>query len=433
MNRIITIARPTRGGNLPVRGGAPARWAWGFLILAFAGCSGADQPPAQTPAPFDPHPIGHTFTDNPRIAHVAAVDLDRDGMLDVVVCDARADRVTWIRQAPRDRFEEHVLAAHDDPIPAPAHAQPLDIDNDGDLDLLVASLGQLFPSNEKIGAVYVMENDGKQRFHLHRVASGLYRVSDVRGGDLDGDGDTDLAVGMFGAFNGGTGWLENKGAWQFEMHVLDHRAGPIHVPVLDLDGDGDLDIALLLSQEFEEILFFLNDGGGRFEPRQVWGATNEDFGSSSLRFVDLDGDGRLDMLYTNGDAWDYVPPEPRPWHGVHWLRNTGGMQYRAQRLTTIGGPYAALPIDVDRDGRLDVVVACTFNDWEDPASPSLVCLRREDDGTFTTHPVTANPTHIQTAAEGDFNGDGRMDFVTGGMHTYPPHDRMSRVVLWLAR
>ena len=28
------------------------------------------------------------------------------------------------------------------------------------------------------------------------------------------------------------------------------------------------------------------------------------------------------------------------------------------------------------------------------------------------------------------DGDGWVDFVTGGMHAYPPFDRMSRITLW---
>ena len=31
----------------------------------------------------------------------------------------------------------------------------------------------------------------------------------------------------------------------------------------------------------------------------------------------------------------------------------------------------------------------------------------------------------------DFDGDGKIDFVTGGMYTDPPHDRRSRVLLWM--
>ena len=46
--------------------------------------------------------------------------------------------------------------------------------------------------------------------------------------------------------------------------------------------------------------------------------------------------------------------------------------------------------------------------------------------------ITANsPTHLLTLELGDFNNDGLMDMVTGGMHAYPPYDRMSRISLWI--
>jgi hypothetical protein len=31
----------------------------------------------------------------------------------------------------------------------------------------------------------------------------------------------------------------------------------------------------------------------------------------------------------------------------------------------------------------------------------------------------------------DFNNDGLIDVVTGGMHTYTPYDRMGRITLWM--
>ena len=37
----------------------------------------------------------------PIICHVLAVDLDADGLLDVVACDAEKNHVTWVRQSPR--------------------------------------------------------------------------------------------------------------------------------------------------------------------------------------------------------------------------------------------------------------------------------------------------------------------------------------------
>ncbi|MBW1870991.1 MAG: VCBS repeat-containing protein, partial [Deltaproteobacteria bacterium] len=39
-------------------------------------------------------PIGAEFTELPQISHLQAADLDRDGLLDVVVCDAQKNQVS---------------------------------------------------------------------------------------------------------------------------------------------------------------------------------------------------------------------------------------------------------------------------------------------------------------------------------------------------
>jgi hypothetical protein len=121
----------------------------------------------------------------PQIAHVAIVDLDRDGLNDVLVCDSFRNIVTWIRQAPRGTFSESVIAG----VSAPAHVEAIDFDRDGDLDLVVAALGFLFPNNNRVGSVIVMENDGQQKFRSHYIADRVARVADARAADLDGDGD----------------------------------------------------------------------------------------------------------------------------------------------------------------------------------------------------------------------------------------------------
>jgi hypothetical protein len=56
----------------------------------------------------------------------------------------------------------------------------------------------------------------------------------------------------------------------------------------------------------------------------------------------------------------------------------------------------------------------------------------ENDGkqNFTRYEITKNPTHLLTCEPGDFNNDGLMDAITGGMHTYPPFDRLGRITLW---
>ncbi|MCX6237176.1 MAG: VCBS repeat-containing protein [Bacteroidia bacterium] len=374
-----------------------------------------------------PNPIGQKFTEPPLISHVQAVDLDGDGLLDVVVCDAKNNTVNWIRQYPAGVYTESVLTTD---LVAPAHVQAIDFDKDGDLDLMVGVLGMLFPNNDKIGSVVILENDGHCNFKKHVVIDRVARVSDVRAGDLDNDGDMDLAVAQFGYDDGETRWIENLGDWKFKSHILQNLSGPINVEIIDIDNDGDLDIVSLVSQEWEEIYCFINDGKGNFRPKLMWGSSNQDFGSSGISMCDLDKDGDMDILYSNGDAFDYIPPQGRPWHGVQWLENKGNLNFEFHRLCSFTGATNVRAADIDNDGDLDLFVVSEFNLWDSPESYSLIWLENTGNMQFAKHKISKNPTHLLCCEPGDFNKDGLVDLVTGGMHTYPPYDRMGRITLW---
>jgi hypothetical protein len=376
---------------------------------------------------LDPVAIGDKFVEPPLISNIIVSDLDHNGLPDVIVCDCRSNSVSWIRQFPAGVFTETVLAST---LVAPAHLQVIDFDRDGDNDIMVAVLGLLFPSNDKIGSVVILENDGKSHFTKHVIVDKTARVSDVRAGDLDGDGDMDLAVGQFGYDDGETRWIENLGNWEFKSHNLQHLSGPINVEIVDIDKDGDLDIISLVSQEWEEIYAYMNDGKGNFLPKLLFGSSNEDFGSSGIYMCDLDQDGDDDILYTNGDAFDYIPPQGRPWHGVQWLENKGNLNFEFHRICTFTGAYNARPLDIDGDGDLDMVAVSAFNLWEKQESQSFIWLENNGKQQFIRHDITNDPTHLITLELGDFNNDGLMDMVSGGMHAYPPYDRMSRIVLW---
>ena len=375
-----------------------------------------------------PRAIGAGFDprDRPMIANVAIVDLDGDGLVDVVAADAAANRITWVRQAPAGRFTERALAD----VPGPAHVHAVDLDRDGDLDLAVASLGVLFPNNGRIGAVILLENDGAGRFTAHVVLRDVPRVADVRAGDLDGDGDLDLSVALFGYDQGETRWLRNDGGWRFASTTLQELSGPINAEIADVDGDRDLDIVTLVSQEWEEIYVHVNDGRGGFTPRRIFGASNEDFGSSWISLADLDGDGDLDVVYSNGDAFDYATATGRSWNGLQWLENTGGVTFAYHRIADIPGASSPQAADLDGDGDLDIAVVSAYNDWANPAAQSLVWLENDGRARFTLRDVASAPTHLVTLAIGDLDGDGRPDLVTGGMHMSWPYDRLSRLTAW---
>ncbi len=125
-----------------------------------------------------PTPIGFPVGDTkPWITHAKIVDLNEDGLKDVVVCDATSNRISWIEHSTDGQYAEKLVG---DTILAPAHVEAIDFDKDGDLDLLIAKMGAIAPTNDKIGGVVVMENDGTQQFTNHVLIDQVARVADVR-------------------------------------------------------------------------------------------------------------------------------------------------------------------------------------------------------------------------------------------------------------
>lgn len=380
---------------------------------------------------LQPHFIGSLPgpEDRPWITDLSILDLDQDGLLDVVACEGQKNQIVWLRQFPLGTFTERVIG---EPVSGPAHVSGCDVDVDGDTDLLIAGMGVIFPNDDKIGKVVIMEQIEPGQFKNHVLLENVARVTDVRGGDLDSDGDVDLSVAQFGYYTGEGRWMENKGDWVFESHLLTGLSGAVHSPIADLDGDGTNDILMLISQEWEELHLFQNLGTGdqRFETKRIYGSTNEDYGSSGIRLVDLDKDGDLDVVYTNGDAFDYARPGPRPWHGVQWLENMNRGYFRFHRLGDFAGAYSPVACDIDNDGDLDVLAVSGFNHWESPEAYSLVCFENCGWNRFQRRMLARKPTHLIVLDAADTDGDGQIELVTGSFHAYPPYDSIGRIMLW---
>ncbi|MEZ5277444.1 MAG: VCBS repeat-containing protein [Opitutaceae bacterium] len=363
------------------------------------------------------------------VTNLQIVDLDQDGLLDVIYCEAVQNTVRWIRQTPRGVFTEVIIGER---IPGPAHVWAGDIYGNGHLDVLVASMGQISPNNDRIGSVIVLENLGAGQFNKRVLLRQTARVTDVRGANLMGhsDGRLDLVVGQFGYAQGEVRWMENKGDWIFGHHLVSTLSGCVHTPVADFNHDGRPDFAALISQEWEEIHLFLNNGDGEFDESIVWGSTNEDFGSSGLECADVNQDGWMDLIYTNGDAFDYAGFGSRSWHGVQWLENNreGGFTYH--RVGDMPGAYGPCAADLNADGAVDLLTVSCFADWKSPDAISMMAWINDGAGGFAPVILARTPTHLVTAAVGDIDGNGTPVIVTGGFHAYPPYERMTNITLW---
>ncbi len=376
-----------------------------------------------------PKPIGDPAHGRPIITHVMITDLDQDGLPDIIACDAEANSVRWLRQFPRGTFTESALG---DPIQGPVHTTVCDINGDGLPDLLIASMGIVFPNNDKIGSVVILENLGGGRFRNHVVLENVARVTDVRGADLNGDGKLDLIVGQFGYIEGEIRWLENLGDWQFRSHLLLSEPGTINTPVADFDGNGHLSIAALVSQDSETVHLFRNNGQGEFHDTVLWSANNPAWASSGLSVCDLNRDGRPDLIYSNGDAFTGEVNLP-PWHGLQWLENHGDGFFKYHRIGNFPGCYSPIGVDLNGDGFTDIVTVSTFNDWLNPAAVSIMAWINDGAQNFRPAVLAHTPTHLITIAAGDLDGDGKPELVTGGFNVYPPYTEMSRIILWTRR
>lgn len=371
--------------------------------------------------------VGPSPVDRPAVTHVQVVDLDGDERPEVVACDAQRQAVFAYDRQEDGTWTERAIAKG---LIAPAHATVVDLDQDGDNDVVVSVMGNLYPDDAVIGSLILLERRGEQ-YVRRTLLDDVRRVVDAQPGDFDGDGDLDLAVAVFGYLRGQVLWLENRGEGQFLDHELHAAAGTIHVPVADYDGDGDLDIAAVVSQQDEEVWGFENLGGGKFGKRRLWMTINYDIGSAGLVATDLDGDKDVDLLLPVGDNLEDSYSTAQPYHGCLWLENRGQWEFAAARIGTFPGAYAAAAGDLDADGDQDVALVSMVNHWDDPAAPSLVWLENDGEQKFAQHAIAADPIMLVTVGCGDVNQDGKFDLVAGGLHMYPPYDRLGRISCWL--
>jgi hypothetical protein len=210
----------------------------------------------------------------------------------------------------------------------------------------------------------------------------------IAAGDLDHDGDPDLAV---------TNWADNTvsilindGSGTFAPPT-DYIVGdsPYAIVAADLDGDGDLDLAVTNLTAFDAVSILLNNGDATFAPGADLPVARL---PDAVSAGDLDGDGDIDLAATNISS-----------ASVSVLMNLGNAVFApAVDHATREHPYDSHMADFDGDGDLDVMALSYVDD--------CICLFLND-GSGSLAPcrafqVGASPVW---AAVADYDADGRPD------------------------
>lgn len=265
-------------------------------------------------------------------------------------------------------------------------------------------------------------------------------------GDVNGDGQRDVlfADGSMGTVHvlrgNGDGTFTASGSFAVPL------SGPEKVVVADFNGDGLADVAV---GSHIQVSVHLGNGAGQFGTGTVTGVM-----ANSLHAADLNGDGRADLvasngliyenkiLLSNGNGTFAKVPQPAPFAGnpafadfnrdgkVDMALASGENVYVAhgngQGVFSSAGEYGYVTgyesdsldtADVDGDGNVDLLAAGNV----------VTVLRGKADGTFHAPAYYLSGSRSFGIAVADFDRDGAQDFVTIPSVTLPFEDHFGTV------
>ena len=280
--------------------------------------------------------------------------------------------------------------------------------------ILVLDSGILDPNDEPAGSLVEYDAVGDSLRFAKVLVDSLYRPVFVRQADLAGDGSKELIICEFGNNRGRLAIYRLDGQ-RYRRQVLDAGPGAIHFEIRDLTGDGAPDIVALFAQGDERIVLFENDGHGNFPESRILARFPPVYGSMYFSMHDFNDDGKPDILYVNGDNFDYSRIL-KPYHGIRILENDGRNNFHERYFFPLYGAAQAVVGDFERNGRLDILATSNFADQRHPER-GVVYLENLGGYRFRPYsfsPAAGNQWNVMTV--GDFGNDGRLDVLVGSMN-----------------
>ena len=231
-----------------------------------------------------------------------------------------------------------------------------------------------------------------------------YMPGDVELGDVNGDKILDLgvtisdrdAVDIFlgdgkGGFNRAAGaHFTVSAAVEFNTHSLN---------LVDLNEDGKLDI-VTANHRRNSFATLFGDGRGGFSSGPVT-TFQPGHNNYTFAFGDIDADGHLDVAVVSGENGDSLEPGH-----VETFRGDGRGAFKnaaEQPLPVPTGPHFVTLADVNNDQRLDIVISHSTN--------QLSVLLNSGAGKFAPAATYDLGTEAFAVAVADVNRDKRNDIV----------------------
>lgn len=278
------------------------------------------------------------------------------------------------------------------------------IDHDTAMALL---MGIMDPNDQAHGKLVSLHEPKKA------VLESLQRPVHVQKADLNNDGLPDYVVCAFGNYTGGLQVYENLGKNSYKKHVILGMPGARNTIVQDFDNNGLPDIAALMTQGDEKIVMLLNQGSFNFRLNTLLQFAPV-YGSSYFELIDFNKDGKLDILYSNGDNADYSITF-KPYHGIRIYLNDGTNHFTQSWFHDMHGASQVRAADYDKDGDIDIAAISFFPDFKHHPENGFFYFENTGNGfvTQTTPLAAAGRWLVMEVA--DIDRDKDIDILLGAL------------------
>jgi hypothetical protein len=354
---------------------------------------------------------------------VRIADIDGDGRADIVTAaqlstslSAREGRVVVRRQTAPGVYaapQTYVVGMY------PWKLVVADMDGDGAPDLVVADAG---PPQSGAGAVWLLRQNPADRgsfLPAQRLAVTASEPDGLAVGDVNGDGAPDVVVtSALPGTPGASVLLQNpaqRGSFQAPAAIaLPGLASAVAIGDLNGDGRDDLVFRVILSSfqgdSRSTLALVYQQPDGTLAP-PVTLAPQSGLNSNSLTLIDLNGDGRQDIVEFLTPCCDgYVA------RITALLQQSGGAFTQVDTsLAGVRGIDGAAVADLNGNGRPDMAIVGFYPE----GSPSTVYSRlnlfwQDGSGAFGLAQSLSLPISASCVAAGDLDGDGLADLAVLG-------------------